>query len=160
MNEVENIKRRLFAIIYDIKEKKENNENISELEKQVEEIKEYLTQYRKQNCPILGKLWYKSASLTPFVSGTSDVLYSELRSEVDALTEYLKKLQDKKNKEREKKRLPACNLIVKSYEKNEDGSDNLSKVICKNTKESKRFINYKNDNKCNTFKSKCPSDCR
>ena len=24
---------------------------------------------------------------------------------------------------------------------------NLSKVICKNTKESKRFINYKNDNR-------------
>lgn len=130
VNEVENIKKRLFAILYDIKEKKNNDENIFELEKQVEEIKEYLKQYRKQNCPILGKLWYKSASLTPFVSGTSDVLYSELRSEVDALTEYLKKLQDKKNQEREKKRLPACNLIIKSYEKNDDGSDCLNKVIC------------------------------
>lgn len=116
--EVYNIKSQIFATLKDIQDKKANNEDVTELNEQLARQKEYLNKLR-ESCPIQGRLWFKSATLTPFLSGASDFIYSDLSEELKQLINFL----DKKQKEKNKK------YILYNYELNPDGTENTDKIL-------------------------------
>lgn len=144
VNNVADIKKRLFAVAYEIRNKKAENKDTSELEKQFTEIKTYLSEYRLKNCPITGKLWFKSETLTPFLSGVienvknkkmrvykaSDEIHSALYDELMKLTERLKKIEKERNEKRKLQNKKTCELIITTYSKKEDGTDDKDKIIC------------------------------
>lgn len=117
-NEVYNIKSQIFATLKDIADKKANNEDVTALNEQLQKQKEYLKQLREK-CPIQGRLWFKSSTLTPFLSGASDFIYSDLSEELKQLVEYLEKKQKEKNKK----------YILYNYELNADGTENTDKIL-------------------------------
>lgn len=107
-NRVDDIKTTIFAFYADIRRKKENEENYDYELQQIEYYKDVLSKFRKENCPIQGRLWFKSNSLTVFLKGLQkkikdpvtqkiksvyepckDFIYADLDGELRKLNEYL-----------------------------------------------------------------------
>lgn len=122
LQEVKHYKDMIFFCLNDIKKKRENGETVTDLDlDSVEYWKETLKEIREKYCPIKGKLWFKSASLTPFLAGASDFINYQIGSELDSLISYLKQ---KENENQGKK------YVVYSYELNDDGTTNFEKCNC------------------------------
>lgn len=117
-NDVASVKQQIFSTLRDINEKKEKNEAVDDLQTVLQHQKELLNLLRT-SCPIKGKMWFKSATLTPFLKGAKDFIYSELSFELQALIEYL-----------ENKNTDSKKYVVKLCEKDEKGNDILNKIIC------------------------------
>lgn len=107
------IKDEIFDLLSNIRLKKTADEpEPTDIEEQrVQELKEELKQIRLEDCPIKGKLWFKSATLTPFLQGAKDFIYSDIDSELRRLIDYLK------GKETDNKK-----LILYNYELDEKGN--------------------------------------
>lgn len=131
-NEADSLKNCIFGILRSIEDKKEKGENFeSELET-LSKFKNALSEHRKK-CPICGKLWFKSATLTPFLKGITisnkngkiirkcavDFVHNDLKKELDELIKYL---QNKSNSSKK--------LVLYNYEINPDGTENKDKIIC------------------------------
>lgn len=117
--EVQNKKSQIFDLMNQINQAIKNKESVEVLENCLADRKKELTEIR-QRCPISGRLWFKSASLTPFCSGASSEIFYELSDELKKLIEYLEEKEKDKGKQ----------LIVCKYATNDDGTDNLDKIIC------------------------------
>lgn len=123
--------------------------------------KDALDQYRRENCPIQGRMWFKSQSLTVFMKGIPKVdkdgkkTYSNgARQDID--DDYLAELIDLQNYlHQEEKRInieraaraeraaargdlelaaklkEPISLVLERYDINPDGTPNTAKVICK-----------------------------
>lgn len=126
----ENIKIEIYAILKDIQDKKAKNKAYNEELERLANAKQRLKEYREGNCPIKGLLWFKSKSLTPFLTGTKDYLYYDLGVELSDLTKYLLELQKKRNEKRLQEGKEPCRLICKIYGKDEKGKDDINNVIC------------------------------
>lgn len=138
LEEVRHYKEMIFFCLKDIAKKKENNEpitddditNLNHWKTLLKEVREF--------CPIKGKLWFKSASLTPFLKGAGGcpklteqdikngirkedgIIDSQLNNELQRLMAYLK---DKETKSNSRK-------IITTYGTNKDGSIDLNNIIC------------------------------
>lgn len=120
LEETHHYKDMIYFSLRDIAKKKENNEPITDIDRgAVDYWKTLLKDTREKFCPIKGKLWYKSASLTPFCAGVSDIIHTQLSDELQSLIDYLK------SKETQNKK-----FICVSYQTKEDGTLDTSKILC------------------------------
>lgn len=124
------IKKCIYETLRKIQELQSNNENIeSELET-LSRYKEILRKHRL-TCPICGRLWFKSATLTPFLAGAKSFVHSQLDNNLNCdkyaldneLKELVKFLTDRGKRENR-------NLVLYNYELNPDGTENKEKLIC------------------------------
>lgn len=117
-------KRNLIFCSRQIYRKLQEGETVTELDNNALNYWRALLDKERENCPIKGKLWFKSATLTPFLDGACEFIHRELDSELRRLFYYLDNLGKKKGK----------NFIVRSYEMlnelNEDGTPKKGKCIC------------------------------
>jgi len=116
------IKEQIYGCLSDIKRHKlaDPPEPYDNELKRIEDLKAYLNQIRQEECPILGKLWFKSETLTPFLKGATDFIQSTgVHSELGQLIDYLKNIET-----------PSHKLVLYSYELNEKGEPDLDKKIC------------------------------
>ena len=112
-------KDKLKKSLLDIAKKLQNGETVTELDNRaVEHWRSELSLYR-EDCPIKGKLWFKSATLTPFLTGATEYINRAIYDDLIKLKNYLLWLQDKDGKK----------YIVHSYELNEKGEP-TDKIIC------------------------------
>ena len=120
LEEVTHYKDMIFQCLRDMAKKKDNEEPITADDTfNLEHWKACLKETRKF-CPIQGKLWYKSATLTPFLAGASDFISTDVYNELQGLMIYLRNIQKDKNKP----------LIVQSLGTKEDGTPDPNNVIC------------------------------
>lgn len=120
--QVESKKEEINKVMRNLKkakEKKDLSEVAEMLENQLADLKKELSEIREK-CPISGRLWFKSASLTSFTKGASANVDYELSEEIKKLIEYLE----------EKKTKKGVDYVFCKYAKNDDGSDNTEKIIC------------------------------
>jgi hypothetical protein len=117
-NEVSDLKKCIYSTMKDIQQYIADNKDVTQLNETLENQKNLLNSMRK-SCPIQGKMWFKSATLTPFLTGAKDYIYSELSFELKELLQYL----ESKNTESRK-------YVVKLYEQDEHGNNLLNKIIC------------------------------
>lgn len=129
-DKVDYFKRQIYSTLKDCKEKELNEIDCSVEKEYVEKIKLELQKIRAEECPIKGHLWFKSKSLTVFLKGAKDFVYSDLNDEINLLMRYMSFCQYHKNKRLKKAGKEPVNLIIKTYDKNEDGTDNKNKIIC------------------------------
>lgn len=116
---VDMAKDKLKKSLLDIAKKLQNGETVTELDNRaVEHWRSELSLYR-EDCPIKGKLWFKSATLTPFLTGATEYINRAIYDDLIKLKNYLLWLQDKDGKK----------YIVHSYELNEKGEP-TNKIIC------------------------------
>lgn len=127
---VDYIKKQIYSTLFQIKDRKEHGQPFDDLTAYIDELKEYLSKYRLEKCPILGKLWYKSETLTPFLKGTTEVIYSKLYDEITRLCDWLYDQQQRRNENRAKANKKPCRLITQVYAKNPDGTDDTSRIVC------------------------------
>lgn len=130
------------AIIY----KRNHGEDYSDAVEAWQKNLQALREYREQNSPIQGRMWFKSKSLTAFLNDASDYLQDEYYSELTDLETYLHTEENKINKRRAEKAAKAkaigdtatydkykdpISLVLKRYKQNADGTTDFTKVICK-----------------------------
>lgn len=108
-------KATIYAILRTIDEKQANGEDVSKEIEQLEYFKNALSEYRKTKCPIQGHLWFKSQTLTPFLSGASDFIGAELKKDLTALIDSIYQLQRKRNAVRRQQGKKTIKLIIRSY---------------------------------------------
>lgn len=117
--EVLDIKQLIIKSLYAIKEREDKGEKIEDFEwENVESLKAQLAEIREKKCKIKGRLWFKSETLTPFLSGASSTFDSYIANEVNDLTEYLKGISTEENPK-----------ILYNYALDETGQP-TDKVIC------------------------------
>lgn len=138
LEEVKHCKEMIYYSLRDLQKKKENNIPISEIdERAVTYWKELLAEARKY-CPIQGKLWFKSASLTPFLRGAGGcptlsekdrksgnkiedgIITSQLNQELLSLIDNLKERETKTNRRK----------VIYSYGFKPDGTIDTNNIIC------------------------------
>lgn len=156
---VKGIKETITGLLIDARNAKANGDEsaAAAILQQVETFKQHLAEIRETKCPILGHLWFKSKTLTPFVAGVEtkgsdkkirrvpavDVLNLDTDNELrnlhyaldytyrEQMKEYQKAIKayntDPVNNPHPGK--PPRNLIVYSYEKDEKGN-NTTKIMC------------------------------
>lgn len=129
-DKVDYYKSQIFAMLKDIERKKENNEDYTSELEYIEKMKNILKNIREKECPIQGFLWYKSKTLSVFLKGAKDFIYNALFDELCELTKFLIHQEDKRNLDLKKKGKEPIKLIIRTYQKNEDGTDNTEKCIC------------------------------
>lgn len=146
------MKETIYSLLRDIDTKTANNEPTDKEREQLEYFKNALQDYRKEHCPILGHLWFKSKSLTPFVTGLDTVvdtpkgkvkkkigLIDFINADIGAdLTKLFAELTAKSTATKQ--------LIIRSYEKDEKGN-NTDKVLCTTLLTNVFDFVYKKDNK-------------
>lgn len=108
--------------------------------------KDALDQYRAENCPIQGRMWFKSQSLTVFMKNAKADIDYDYYNELIDLETYLHSEEDKINANRAKKAAhfaaignaemankykEPIHLVLHRYDTHPDGSINPEKVICK-----------------------------
>lgn len=126
----ENLRIEIYSILKDIQDKKSKDLPYTEDLERLANAKQRLKEFREKECPIKGVLWFKSKSLTPFLTGTKDFLYYDLGAELSDLTKYLLELQKKRNEKRLQEGKKPCRLICKIYGKDENCKDDINNVIC------------------------------
>lgn len=89
------------------------------LENELADLKNELIEIR-QKCPISGRLWFKSSTLTAFIKGAAAQVDYELSEELKKLIEYLEA----------KKTAKGVDYVFCKFGTNEDGSENRDKIIC------------------------------
>lgn len=151
---VSQIKDVIFSLLMTIKQKNENKENTdSELEL-LQKYKESLRELREKECPVSGKLWFKSATLTPFLKGATDFITYDIDIELRRCIAYLKAKQEKTGRK----------LICQSFELDENGKE-TDKIICTTLLVSVFELQHLKENKKLLFPqlslmwSKFVSDC-
>ena len=120
--QVERKKEEISKVMRNLKkakEKKELSEVAELLENELADLKEELAEIREK-CPIAGRLWFKSSSLTAFIKGASAQVDYELSEELKKLIEYLEA----------KKTAKGIDYVFCKFGTNEDGSENRDKIIC------------------------------
>lgn len=105
-----------------------------------------LNEYRAKYCPIQGRMWFKSKSLTVFLKGAKGEIEHEYYDELIDLENYLHTEEKRINEQRairaqrarERGDMKAyerlskpISLVLSRYDTHPDGSPNLDKVICK-----------------------------
>ena len=138
-NKVQAFKDIIVGTMKLIEEKRSNGENTETEEETLEAHKKLLHEVRLRECPILGKMWFKSASLTPFLQGAREFVHinKPILEELRFLDNYLSKREKEKNK----------TFILRRYDLNEDGTENKDKVLSTTflidifEMQSKRYVN-------------------
>jgi hypothetical protein len=123
-------KDQIYMTLREIKKCKDANEDYTNLSEYAATMTQHLEKYRALHCPILGNLWYKSSSLTPYMSGITDIIHSRLYEELKQLSDYLAEVEIKRNAQRAIAGKSPVPLIRYVYEKTPDGKEDKSKVIC------------------------------
>ena len=116
---VEDIKRELYFTLRDIKRKMSEGEDVTEEDNNRLQYYRILLEEERKKCPIQGKLWFKSATLTPFVAGATEFINRELIPDLNRLFNYLSYLEQKDGKK----------YIVRSYQMDENGKP-TDKILC------------------------------
>ena len=106
LNTVKFYKDTIFGLIKRCDEKREKEEDYTEERDLMEKYKNSLLEYREQECPIKGKLWFKSLSLTPFLKGAHEFIDIDIDRGLHKLVDYLTAKQKASKSKRE--------LIVKN----------------------------------------------
>lgn len=113
-------KDTIFSLIKRCDEKREKEEDYTEERDLMEKYKNQLLDYREKECPIKGKLWFKSLSLTPFLKGARDFVDSEtnegLTKLVTYLTEQQKRCKSKKELILRNKDAKTVTFLVNAFE--------------------------------------------
>lgn len=117
--EVDDIKRQLYFTLREFKRKLMDGEEVTEADNNNLNYYRALLEDKRKKCPIQGKLWFKSATLTPFLSGAVDFLNRELVNDLSKLFNYLEYLEKKDGKK----------YIVRNYQLDEKGQQ-TDKIIC------------------------------
>ena len=125
---------------------KKNDQDYSEQMDCWQRCKDALDDYRAQHCPIQGRMWFKSKSLTVFLKGAKDWIDDDYYKELTDLENYLHQEEKKINERRARLRQKALergdakaaerydkpvNLVLLRHNTNPDGKENQEKVICK-----------------------------
>ena len=118
-SKVEDIKRELYFSLREIQRKLTEGETVTEADNNAVNYWRSLLDEARKECPIHGKLWFKSATLTPFLSGATEFLNRELVADLERLFNYL----DNKGKQDGKQ------YIVRSYQMDENGKP-TDKILC------------------------------
>lgn len=116
---IEDIKREYLFTLRDIQSKLQADEPITEADNNAVNFYRALLEEERKKCPIQGKLWFKSATLTPFLSGATDFINREIAADLTRLFNYLTALEQKDGKK----------YIVRNYQLDENGKP-TNKVIC------------------------------
>ena len=116
---IEDIKREYLFTLRDIQSKLQADETITEADNNAVNYYRALLEEERKKCPIQGKLWFKSATLTPFLSGATDFINREIGADLTRLFNYLTALEQKDGKK----------YIVRNYQLDENGKP-TDKVIC------------------------------
>jgi hypothetical protein len=116
---IEDIKREYLFTLRDIQSKLQADEPITEADNNAVNYYRALLEEERKKCPIQGKLWFKSATLTPFLSGATDFINREIAADLTRLFNYLTALEQKDGKK----------YIVRNYQLDENGKP-TDKVIC------------------------------
>lgn len=117
---VSDYKQQLFFCCREIQRKLQEGETVTQMDNDAVNYWRALLDKERENCPIKGKLWFKSATLTPFLTGATDFIHYDLNTELRRLFSYLDYLGKQKGK----------NFIVRSYALNPDGTPNKEKCLC------------------------------
>lgn len=124
---VDTIKTELKAKLKYISDLLQEGENVPDVDREVVEITRQRLEEARTECPIKGRLWFKSATLTPFLTGATNPIDTAIYTDLVKLTNYLRYLESKDKKK----------YIVHSYELDEYGQLNYdehgnvtNKVIC------------------------------
>lgn len=121
VDEVRHCKDMIFKSLRDIAKKKENDKLVSDIDiNAVDFWKQQLQDYRESHCPIKGKLWYKSATLTPYLTGATDMINFKLSDELQFLMACLRAMEENDKRK----------YILYSYGTKEDGSEDTNNIIC------------------------------
>lgn len=142
---VKGIKETITGLLIDARNAKANGDEsaAAAILQQVERFKNQLAEIRETKCPILGHLWFKSKTLTPFLSGATDFIDNTINAELQTLfadlqAEYKNKIEKYKADVKAYNADPVNNkrpgnppreLIAYTFEKAENG-ENTSNVIC------------------------------
>lgn len=93
LNTVKFYKDTIWGLMREADKKRENGEDYTEERDLMEHYKNSLIDYREKECPIKGRIWFKSASLTPFLKGYSDFIDTETNDELFKLKDLLEARQ-------------------------------------------------------------------
>lgn len=118
-SKVEDIKRELYFALREIKRKLSEGETVTEADNNTVNYYRNLLEEERKHCPIQGKLWFKSATLTPFCNGATDFINRELYADLERLYKYLSYLEEKDGKK----------YIVRTYQIDEQGKP-TDKILC------------------------------
>lgn len=118
-HKVDDIKTNLKSLLWECSRKLQNGETVSELDNNAVEYWRNALDREREQCPIKGKLWFKSATLTPFLTGATEFISNDIYTDLVRLSNHLRYLEQKDGKK----------YIVHSYELDENGKP-TDKVIC------------------------------
>lgn len=144
--DVDNFKREMHEWQKVVREREKKGEDYSDAMYCWQKNKEALDEYRAEHCPIHGRMWFKSKSLTVFMKGAKDFFDDDYYEELTDLQEYLHSEEKKINGKRRiiaqhalqrgdtatyDKYIKPISLVLCRYATNPDGTENHDKVICK-----------------------------
>lgn len=144
--DVDNFKREMREWQKVVREREKKGEDYSDAMDCWQKNKEALDEYREGHCPIQGRMWFKSKSLTVFMKGAKDFFDDDYYEELTDLQEYLHSEEKKINDKRRiiaqhalqrgdtatyDKYIKPISLVLCRYATNPDGTENHDKVICK-----------------------------
>lgn len=120
LDEVNHYKDLIYFTLRDIAKKQAAEVPVSDSDYyNLDCWKDALRETREKFCPIKGRLWFKSASLTPFITGSFEFITTEINSELQTLIAELRA-----------KSTPSKPLVVYSYGTKEDGTPDKENIIC------------------------------
>ena len=94
----EHIKNKIFRLMKFAEWRKANGLDYTDIADQINTLKNKLYKYRDKHCKINGALWYKSRTLTPFVSGARDFMNLDINEDLKKVVVYLFDIQQKTGK--------------------------------------------------------------
>ena len=95
----EHIKNKIYALMKLAEWKKANGYDYSKEASKIEFLKNKLCRFREKRCLIKGALWYKSRTLTPFMSGASVFVDQYINEELKKVLDYLMDEQQKSGRQ-------------------------------------------------------------
>ena len=143
---VDGLKREMNEWQKAVIDLKKNDQDYSEQMECWQRCKDALAEYRTEHCPIQGRMWFKSKSLTVFMKGAKEWIDDDYYKELTDLENYLheeeKKIEERRERLKEKALERGDDKAAERYSKpvklvllrndtNPDGTTNPDKVICK-----------------------------
>lgn len=144
--DVDNFKHEMRDWQKIVREKEKSGDDFSDAFECWQKNKTALDEYREEHCPIKGRMWFKSQSLTVFMKGAKDFFDDDYYDELTDLQNYLHGEEKKINAKRliiannalkrgdtatYDKYIKPISLILCRYATNPDGTENPDKVVCK-----------------------------
>lgn len=94
----DHLKNKIFKLMKICDWKLEDGRSFDNEQKEIEKLKQKLSLYREKHCKIKGALWYKSRTLTPFISGARDFMNFDFNEDLKKVVDYLFDIQQKTGK--------------------------------------------------------------